>query len=456
MIVVGAYKGKKVGVFGLARSGLAACRALQKGGSEVLAWDDNAASRAKSPIEPVDLSGRDFSDLSALVVSPGVPLTPPKQHPLVAQAKASSVPVIGDIELFALARKDLPKHKLVGVTGTNGKSTTTALLTHTLLENRLTALAAGNIGIPVLDIEPLVKGGIYVFELSSFQLDQTFSLKPEIAILLNISPDHLDRHGSMAAYVAAKSHLFDMQDSAGVAVIGIDDPYGQKLAETLPQKVIPISCEQDIPGGVYVIDGVLFDATEGAPKNMGTLGDNRALRGKHNGQNAAAVYAAAKALGVDAENIIPAFQSFKGLPHRLEIVTEKDGVTFINDSKASNTGSALRSLEAFPNIYWIAGGLFKEDSLEMFAPVLSHVKKAYLIGEDDSKFVKFLDGKAKFERCHTLEKAVHAAAKDAFNAAGGVVLLAPACASFDQFRNFEHRGEAFRALAMAITGGGGS
>jgi UDP-N-acetylmuramoylalanine--D-glutamate ligase len=299
----------------------------------------------------------------------------------------------------------------------------------------------------------LEEGGIYVFELSSFQLDQTFSLQPEIAILLNISPDHLDRHGTMAAYVAAKSHLFEMQDESGVAVIGVDDPHGRELSETLTQKVIPISCEQEIEGGVYVVDGVLFDATEGEPKNLGSLGDNRALRGKHNGQNAAAVFAAARALGVPAEKIIPAFQSFKGLPHRLEVVSGKDGVAFVNDSKASNTGSALRSLEAYDNIYWIAGGLFKEDSLEMFTPVLSHVKKAYLIGEDDSKFVEFLDGKARFERCHTLENAVHKAARDAKAAGGGVVLLAPACASFDQFRNFEHRGESFRALALEITGG---
>lgn len=453
MIVVGAYQNKKVGVFGLARSGLAACRALAAGGAEVLAWDDNPAKRNLCSTGPVDLYNVDFSALSALVVSPGIPLTHPKPHPLVLKAGADNVPVIGDIELFAKARAGLPKHRLVGVTGTNGKSTTTALLTHVLKYNNCCALAAGNIGIPVLDIDPLEEGGIYVFELSSFQLDQTTSLEPEVAILLNISPDHLDRHGTMDEYVLAKRQIFEMQAGDGVAIIGVDDAYGREIAGTLAQKVIPISCEQSVETGVYVLGGVLYDATEGPTRKMGSLGDNRALRGTHNGQNAAAVYAAAKALGVKRENIIPAFDSFQGLPHRLEIVTEDKGIVFINDSKASNTGSALRSLEAFENVYWIAGGLFKEETLEMFEPVLGHVNKAFLIGEDDSMFRDFLTGKAAFERCHTLENAVKKAAKEAYQAGGGVVLLAPACASFDQFKNFEHRGETFRKTVLEIIKG---
>lgn len=453
MIVVGAYQNKKVGVFGLARSGLATCRSLGAGGAEVLAWDDNLGQREQSPTDPVDLYQTDFSELSALVVSPGVPLSHPKPHALVLKARADNVPVIGDIELFAKARRDLPKHRLVGVTGTNGKSTTTALLTHTLLYNDCLALAAGNIGIPVLDIDPLKDGGIYVFELSSFQLDQTTSLKPEIAILLNISPDHLDRHGTMGAYVTAKRQIFEMQARDGIAIIGVDDLYGREMAETLSQKVVPISCERAVEGGVYVLDGILFDATEGRAKNMGSLGNNRALRGTHNGQNAAAVYAAAKTLGVKAENIIPAFNSFEGLPHRLEIIAEDKGIVFINDSKASNTGSALRSLEAFDNIFWIAGGLFKEETLEMFGPVMGHVKKAFLIGEDDSMFRDFLEGKADFESCHNLEVAVVKAAKEVREAGSGVVLLAPACASFDQFNNFEHRGETFRKAVLEIIKG---
>lgn len=453
MIVVGAYQNKKVGVFGLARSGLAACRSLEAGGAEVLAWDDNPAQRSLSPVVAVDLNEADFSDLMGLVVSPGVPLTYPEPHPLVQKAKQNQVPVMGDIELFALARADLPKHRLVGVTGTNGKSTTTALLTHVLQYNNCLALAAGNIGIPVLDIDPLEKGGIYVFELSSFQLDQTTSLKPEVAILLNISPDHLDRHGTMAEYVSAKRQIFEMQSGDGIAVIGVDDPFSREMAVTLSQKVIPISCEGAVEDGVYVLSGVLYDATEGPTKKMGSLGNNRALRGTHNGQNAAAVYAAAKALGVKSENIIPAFDSFQGLPHRLEVVGENKGIVFVNDSKASNTGSALRSLEAFEDVYWIVGGLFKEETLEMFEPVLGHVKKAFLIGENDTMFREFLTGKAAFERCHTLDVAVKKAALAAKNSGGGVVLLAPACASFDQFKNFEHRGESFRETALEIIKG---
>ena len=235
-------------------------------------------------------------------------------------------------------------------------------------------MGAGNIGIPVLDVDPLPTGGVYVFELSSFQLDLTESLAPEIAILLNISPDHLDRHGTMDGYVAAKEKVFTMQTPDGIAIIGIDDDYGKAMAARLSQKVIPISCEGPVDGGVYVLDGVLYDARGGAPKTIGEVGSGRALRGKHNGQNAAAVYAAATTLGVPAEKILPAFQTFEGLPHRLEIVGDRDGILYINDSKASNTGSALRSLEAFENIYWIAGGLFKEESLDMFTPVMKKIK----------------------------------------------------------------------------------
>lgn len=453
MIVVDAYQGKKIGVFGLARSGLAACRSLVEGGAGVLAWDDKESQRSSAPVPPVDLAQENFEGLTALVVSPGVPLTFPKAHPLVKKAHDAGVPVLGDMELFALARASLPKHKLVAVTGTNGKSTTTALLAHCLSEGGLPALGAGNIGIPVLDIDPLPEGGIYVFELSSFQLDLTESLKPEVAIILNVSPDHLDRHGSMSNYVAAKRRIFEMQEGDGLAVIGVDDAYGRAMAETLPQKVIPVSCEGPVEGGVYVLDGMLFDATSGAAREVGPVGTNRALRGKHNGQNAAAVFAAARELGVAPDKILAAFEIFEGLPHRLEIVGEKDGVHFINDSKASNTGAALRSLEAFENVYWIAGGQFKETSLEMFTPVLSHVKKAYLIGKDNRIFVNFLRHKVPFEQSHTLEVAIRAAARDA-KKDGGVVLLAPACASFDQFRNFEHRGEVFRKVARAVIQGG--
>ncbi|HXV74137.1 MAG TPA: UDP-N-acetylmuramoyl-L-alanine--D-glutamate ligase [Sphingomonadales bacterium] len=452
MIAVTAYAGKKVGVFGLARSGLAAVAALAAGGARVLPWDDKAEARGMSSVPPVDLYEQDFSELAALVVSPGVPFTPPKAHPLVAKAGAANLSVIGDIELFALARKALLRHRFAAVTGTNGKSTTTALLAHALNACGIKAVGAGNIGVPALGIDPLPAGGVYVMELSSFQLDLTRSLRPEIAILLNISPDHLDRHGTMENYVAAKRRIFGLQDAKQVAVIGMDDDYGRVFARELKQKVIPISCVRAVEGGVFVLDGILFDAMAGEAINMGPIGNNRSLRGQHNGQNAAAVYAAAKELGAPPAAILASFRTFEGLPHRLEIVGEKDGVLFINDSKASNTGSALRSLEAYDNIHWIVGGLFKEASLEMFAPVLPKVRQAYTIGKDDAVFVQYLEGKVPLARCGTLHAAIEQAAAAAKK--GDVVLLAPASASFDQFRNYEHRGETFRALAQSLIGGG--
>lgn len=452
MIAVSAYSGKKVGILGLARSGCAAVNSLLAGGAQILAWDDKSENRETCPVPPIDLYAQNLSELAALVVSPGVPFTPPHAHPLVIKARTAQVPVIGDIELFARARCDLPVHRLAAVTGTNGKSTTTALLAHTLNSCGIAASEAGNIGVPILTLSALPAESVYVLELSSFQLDLTHSLSSDIAILLNISPDHLDRHGCMENYIAAKQRIFDMQQPQQTAIVGIDDEHGLRIADQLQQKVIPISCARAIPKGVYVLDGVLFDAISGTTQKRGLVGNNRSLRGQHNGQNAAAVYAAAIELGASPKNILESFRTFEGLPHRLEIVGEKNGVVFINDSKASNTGSALRSLEAYDKIHWIVGGLFKETSLEMFTPVLPRVLRVYTIGQDDSVFVKFLKDKISLERCGTLETAILKAADLAKK--GEVVLLAPACASFDQFKNYEHRGETFRTLAKAIISGG--
>lgn len=452
MITVAGYSGKKVGIFGLARSGCTAAKSLLAGGARIVAWDDKAENRVMSPVPPIDLYTQNLSELAALVVSPGVPFTPPHAHPLVVKANAAHVPVIGDIELFAHARHDLPLHRLVAVTGTNGKSTTTALLAHTLNKCGIAATEAGNIGVPILSVSALPAASVYVIELSSFQLDLTHSLNSDVAILLNISPDHLDRHGTMQNYIAAKRRIFDMQQTQQTAIVGVDDEHGSRIASQLQQRVIPISCVRAVPRGVYVLEGVLFDAMSGTAENRGLVGNNRSLRGQHNGQNAAAVYAAAIELGATPGNILESFRTFEGLPHRLEIVGDKNGVVFINDSKASNTGSALRSLEAYDKIHWIVGGLFKETSLEMFTPVLPKVLRAYTIGQDDSVFVTFLKNKVPLERCGTLEAAVFKAADLAKK--DEVVLLAPACASFDQFKNYEHRGETFRALAQAIIKGG--
>jgi UDP-N-acetylmuramoylalanine--D-glutamate ligase len=451
MIPVSGYNGKKVAVFGLARSGLAMAKSLEAGGATVMAWDDNEGAVKESQLWAVDLYTENFSGLSALALAPGVPLTHPQPHNLVKKAEGAGIPVIGDMELFAGARSLLPDHSLAAVTGTNGKSTTSALLTHILGGGGKKTALGGNIGIPVLDLEPLEAGGIYVFELSSFQLDLCQHFGADVAILLNITPDHLDRHGDMEGYVASKAHLFEMQGAGQVAVIGVDDDHGLAIAASLPQRVVPISARSVVSRGVYVDDGVLYDDMDGDNKNIGSITHCRALRGQHNWQNAAAAYTAARLFGLDSETIMRGFETFGGLDHRLQLVGEKDGVLFVNDSKASNTGAALKALEAYDNIHWIAGGRLKEDSLDLLSPGLGHVKRAYLVGEAAPVFAAFLDGKLDYQPSGTIEQAVRDAA--AYAESGDAILLAPACASFDQFADFEIRGAAFVEAVRKILGG---
>lgn len=445
MIVPHAYYGKRIGVFGLARSGLSACAALDAAGADVTAWDDNAARRTQSNPPCRDLYDLDMADLDALVVAPGVPLTHPQPHALIARARTASVPVIGDIELFAAARRDLPHCSVVAITGTNGKSTTAALMAHVLASaGRETALG-GNIGIPALDLPVLRTGGIYVLELSSYQLDLTHSLDAEIAILLNITPDHLDRHGTLDNYVAAKRRLFDMQTPEGLAIIGVDDAHGRAIAAALPQRVIAVSVTRALDDGLFVDDtGRLHEARAGAACRIADLSGLPTLKGRHNWQNAACVFAAARELGLSNADILTGLESFAGLAHRCEVVAEiAGGGLIINDSKATNMDAAATALAAFDRVRWIAGGRLKSPDLSPVEPVLQNVRRAYLVGEAAPILESGLAGAVETVRCETVATAAACALDD--RAAGETILFSPGCASFDQFSDFEARGDAFKA-----------
>nr|WP_279614821.1 UDP-N-acetylmuramoyl-L-alanine--D-glutamate ligase [Sphingomicrobium astaxanthinifaciens] len=402
-----AWQGKRYAVYGLARSGLASVAALVRSGCEVACWDDNAEARGRAnPFATrVDFLEEGLEGYDSLVVSPGVPIN---THPIARLANEAGCEIIGDVELFARARGDLPRHAVVGITGTNGKSTTTALIDHVLRAAGVGSVAAGNIGAPILSLDPLPQGSAYVLELSSYQIDLTHSLACEVAVILNITPDHLDRYdGDFAAYAASKERLFAMQSDAGVAI----------------------------------------DMREVAAPDPGARW-SAALSGPHNAQNAAAAILACSALGLSREEIERGLESFKGLPHRMERVADKDGVAFVNDSKATNVDSVAPALAAFDAIHWIAGGQAKSGDLSALEPHYDRVVRAYLVGEAQDLFAKALDGKVHFVKTGTIEEAVKQAAAAAGR--GETVLLSPACASFDQFRDFEARGEAFRAAVEAL------
>lgn len=421
MITSAAFSGKRYAVLGLARSGLATVEALRASGGEVTAWDSNEAARAKAvgvtiadPLE-IDLAGFD-----GVVVSPGVPIN---RHPIAAKTREAGVPLIGDIELFAQARAGLPSHKVVGITGTNGKSTTTALVHHILKTAGVPTAMGGNIGLPILAQEPLPTGGVYVLELSSYQIDLTFSLDCDVAVLLNITPDHLDRYDGFDAYAASKARLFDMQSADHVAVIAVEDDDTRKIAQD--RSVVEVR-------GSDIADQSHWPS----------------LQGPHNAQNAAAAIAVTRALGLDDAAIEAGLATYPGLPHRMERVAERGGVLFVNDSKATNPTSTAPALAAYPKIRWILGGLAKTDELDACAPHFGHVRSAYTIGEAGALFARLLAPHMTVSECGQLDAAVKAAANDA--EAGDVVLLSPACASFDQFRDYEARGDAFRAAVGAL------
>lgn len=451
MFAAHSFKGKRVGVFGLARSGMACAESLIAGGAEVFAWDDSevTAARAKAQGIPIhDLKKTDFSQLYSLVLSPGVPLTNPEPHWTVKKAKAAKVEVIGDTELF---QRELAGSgaKFVGITGTNGKSTTTALCGHVFKSAGRDTEVGGNIGTAVCLLKPPVKDRIFVVELSSFQIDLMPSLKPDVGILTNITPDHLDRHGTMEHYAEVKARMFAHQGKGDTAAIGVDDPWCEAIAAGITQRpeTVPVSVTRALVRGVHVFDGLLHDMRDGTEIDLRPM---RSLKGAHNWQNAAMAYVAARALGLTKTEIVSAFASFPGLQHRMQEVARLGGVSFINDSKATNADAAAKALASFDTIYWIAGGIAKAGGIEPLKAFFPKIVKTYLIGEASDEFASTL-GDAPNEKCMTLERAVGAAARDAAHDGrkGAVVLLSPACASFDQYPNFEVRGDAFvKAVSM--------
>ncbi|RSV14159.1 MULTISPECIES: UDP-N-acetylmuramoyl-L-alanine--D-glutamate ligase [Sphingomonas] len=421
MIVAGGWSGRRYAVLGLARSGIATVNALLAGGATVTAWDSDPARRdavsgstLADPLE-IDLAGFD-----GVIVSPGVPLN---SHPIAAKAAAAGVPILGDIELFAQARADLPPHRVVGITGTNGKSTTTALIHHILQTAGVPTLMGGNIGLPILEQQPLPAGGVYVLELSSYQIDLTTTLDCEVAVLLNITPDHLDRYDGFDAYAASKARLFAMQSAGHAAIIGIGDTPSALIARQVAQ----VGRSADL---TKIAPGVCMDQSRWP-----------SLQGPHNAQNALAAIAACEALGVDNAAIDAGLASFSGLPHRMQRVGEVNGVAFIDDSKATNPESVAPALAAFPRIHWILGGKPKGDDLDACRPGFGHVVRAYTIGEAGPRFAEVLAPELPVEESGTLDAAVRAAAARA--EPGEVVLLSPACASFDQFSDYAERGRAF-------------
>ena len=463
MISVRGFAGKRVAVFGLARTGLAAARSLMAGGAEVALWDDSDTSRknaAAQGLPVVDLHQADWSSFDALLLSPGVPLTNPQPHWTVAQARAWGVEIIGDVEIFARSLNALPPHqrpKVCAITGTNGKSTTTALIGHICRESGRDTRIGGNIGYGVLGLDDMHGGAIYVLELSSYQLDLTSSLKADAAVLLSISPDHLDRQGGMDGYVEAKRRIFLNQIKGDTAIIGVDDPWGQRICTEITalnrRTIRPISAGRAMSRGIYVLQGLLYDATAERSVEVMDLVAARALLGRHNWQNAAAAYAACLALGIPVQDIIDGMISFPGLAHRMQEVVRVGPVRFINDSKATNADAARQAMSTFPKFHWIAGGKAKAGGIESLVDLFPRVAGAYLIGEAADDFAMTLAGRTVVRQCADLATAVSAAYADA-SATGeeAVILLSPACASFDQFPDFEVRGDAFTELACNIAG----
>ena len=458
MIDVFPFDGLPVPVLGLGRSGIAAAKALARGGADVWAWDDSEAARAHAAEEGVnivDLNGIDWRETTSLILSPGIPHTHPKPNPIVRMARAAGCEVIGDVELLARTQRDA---SFVGITGTNGKSTTTALIGHIFLTSGREAEIGGNLGMPACSLAPLEGDGTYILEMSSYQLELTFSITFDVGVLLNISPDHLDRHGGMDGYIAAKRLIFHRQTKPRTAVIGIDDAYCRaiyaELYEADEQMVVGISAKERVHGGVYVNNGILIDDTEGKETPVMDLRRVPTLQGVHNWQNAAAAYAACKMTGIAPHAVMACINSYPGLVHRQEPVEIVDGIGFVNDSKATNGDAAARALACFNNIFWIAGGQPKEGRLAACAEYFDKVRHAYLVGDAAPAFAEELNGKVTFTMSGDIETATRQAFADAKAAGlpGAVVLLAPACASFDQFTDFEARGDYFRDVVEALPG----
>ena len=463
MIQARSFAGKAVAVFGLARTGQAAVAALKAGEADVFAWDDkiethdNAVKSGAQVVAPYEWP---WDRLAGLVLSPGVPLTHPEPHPIVLRAREAEVPVIGDFELFAHEVRDpssgVPLAPTIAVTGTNGKSTTTALIGHILKSCGFDVQIGGNIGRAILELEPPGARTVYVTEISTFQIDLAPSFRPDVTVLLNLSPDHLDRHGSMEAYAALKERLVRQTSRDGQVLIGVDDSYTSSIFSRASSAggaaATPVSVGKVLGRGIFVVDGVLYDAQVQRATRVLELAKAQKLPGAHNWQNAALAYAACKPFVRDVRHITEAIATFPGLAHRLEEVRRIGRVRFVNDSKATNSDATERALACFSDVYWIAGGRPKEGGIASLNEHFRRVRKAYLIGEAAQDFAKSLDGHAGYEIAGTLDQAVMHAAHDAglSQAPEPVVLLSPACASFDQFQDFEARGDAFRALVAKI------
>ena len=444
------FAGERIAVVGLGRAGLPAARALRRYGAEIHAWDDSPAARAEAEAAGITLDPlATLAGFDALLLSPGIPHILPAPHPVAARARDAGVPILGDVEfLFRVVRAAQSRARFVGITGTNGKSTTTALLAHLLSHAKVEVAAGGNLGPAALDLNILGSNGVYTLEMSSYMLERLATVRFDAAAMLNLSADHLDRHGDMAGYAAAKRRIFDRQDASCVAVLGQDDALTSASATGLAARVVPISGSRPCPGGVWGEDGLLSD-DRGLILD---LAEAPALPGAHNAENAAAATALALALGVDRAAIAAGLKTYPGLPHRQERVRAKAGVLYVNDSKATNADSAARALACYQRIHWIAGGIGKAGGIAPLAPLFGRVAHAWLIGRDAEDFAATL---AAHRVPHTLAGDLATAVALAAQAAraGETVLLSPAAASFDQFRSFEDRGEKFRALVMALANG---
>jgi UDP-N-acetylmuramoylalanine--D-glutamate ligase len=455
MIPVTSFKDKNVALFGLGGSGLATAEALAAGGAIVTAWDDNPDSVEKAKAKGIgtaDLRTADWSSFAAFVLSPGVPLTHPKPHWTVDLARAAGVEIIGDVELFVRERRaHAPDCPFIAITGTNGKSTTTALIAHILKSAGRDTQLGGNIGTAVLTLDPPRADRFYVVECSSYQIDLAPTINPSAGILLNLTPDHLDRHGTMQHYADVKERLVA---GSKTAIVGDEDSYSSLIADRVERAgvhVMRISRRHVLASGLYAEGQKIMLAGKGTSRLIADLDGIQTLRGSHNAQNTAAAIGACLAVGVSEEEIRAGLASFPGLKHRMQPVARRGGVVFVNDSKATNAEAAAPALSSYDRIYWIAGGLPKEGGITALKPLYGHIAKAYLIGEAAPQFAATLGTEVPYEISGTLEKAVdHAAADAEKDEAGAVVMLSPACASFDQFKNFEVRGDHFVGLVSGL------
>ncbi|KKJ78441.1 UDP-N-acetylmuramoyl-L-alanyl-D-glutamate synthetase [Kiloniella litopenaei] len=454
---ISSTNGKAFAVLGLGRSGLTAACALAKSGAKVWAWDDNPAGRKKAEeadLELVDLNSCDWNAVQTLVMSPGIPLTHPSPHPVASSAIQNGVEIICEVELLYRAVRNAT---FIGITGTNGKSTTTSLIAHILTSAGRSVAVGGNLGTPALELPQLDRTGIYVLEMSSYQLDLLSSLAFDVALFMNISPDHLDRHGDIDGYIKAKKHIFERQTKNDTAIIGMDDDYSRGVFDAINQtgtvRTIPISGSTRLAEGIFVAEGLLIDDAFASQMDIADLSSIERLPGNHNHQNAAAAFAACRSVGLTNEEIITGMKSFPGLAHRQELAKVKNGIRYINDSKATNADAAARALSSYDNIYWIAGGRAKEGGIESLSPYYPRIRKAYLIGESADAFAKQIGNALSYEICGTLDVAVTKAANDAAQSTetDPVVLLSPACASWDQYRSFELRGDHFKECVEKIS-----